>query len=278
MLFIGGCIFPPPGSDENAENRDIALNLPDTLFDADGFVIPGADWGTTYDDITDSYLDNKTLWKNTLIKEGFFEFRYCIDEDDFIPDEEFSTFDDYQWELSNRFLRLVRWFANNNPYNATGELLSNPVVFEDYVVKGIKATAYSNYPSNKEILKGTVVAGGTYTHDTAEYRVAKMLRESENYLILDSILYHYLFIERHTLVDNVAKNTFWNTEDGIHWDLTKDYDNDTSDGVNNDGELVFDYGIEVMDNTISGAAIFNARPSAWLHFAHGLLPLREKMY
>mgnify|MGYP003296053787 CR=1 FL=1 len=137
---------------------------------------------------------------------------------------------------------------------------------------------YNNYNSEDEVLAGIEVAGGTYTNDTAEYRVAKMLRESEDYLILDSILYHYLFIERHTMVDNVAKNTFWNTEDGIHWELTKDYDNDTADGVNNSGNLVFDYGAEVMDNTINGTAIFNARPSAWLHFAHGLRTLREKMY
>jgi hypothetical protein len=105
-----------------------------------------------------------------------------------------------------------------------------------------------------------------------------MLRESENYLILDSIIYHYIFIERHTMVDNVAKNTFWNTEDGIHWELTKDYDNDTADGVNNSGNLVFSYGTEIMDNASDGKDIFNARPSAWLHFAHGLMPLRERMY
>jgi len=105
-----------------------------------------------------------------------------------------------------------------------------------------------------------------------------MLRESENYLILDSIFYHYIFIERHSMLDNVAKNTFWNTEDGIHWELTKNYDNDTADGINNSGHLALDYGVEIMDNTTDGKEIFNARPSSWLHFAHGCLSLREKMY
>ena len=80
------------------------------------------------------------------------------------------------------------------------------------------------------------------------------------------------------MVDNVAKNTFWTTEDGTHWELTKDYDNDTADGVDNSGHLVFDYGVEIMYNDESYADIFNARPSAWLHFAHGLTTLREKMY
>jgi hypothetical protein len=63
--------------------------------------------------------------------------------------------------------------------------------------------------------------------------MAKMLNECEDYLVMDSVLFHYLFIERHTMVDNVSKNTFWSTEDGFHWNLTKNYDNDTSDGNDN---------------------------------------------
>ena len=286
MVTIGG--FYPENKELGVEEHEIGLNLSDDLFDENGFVKPDVeDWGKTFDPILASnpnfseeecWLDNKTLWRNSLIEEGLFEFRYCIDEDDFEPTAEFSDFDSYAWELSNRFLRLVRWFAKNNPSQATNETFETPIKLPAYTIKGIKATAYDNYPSDSEILKGVSFPEQEFTKDTAEYRVAKMLRESENYLILDSILYHYLFIERHTMVDNVAKNTFWNTEDGIHWELTKDYDNDTADGVNNSGNLVFDYGAEVMDDTINGTAIFNARPSAWLHFAHGLRPLREKMY
>lgn len=283
MIHIGGHV-PQVGQEGDANytpERDIGLNLPDDLFDENGFVKPDVDWGTTTIEETGEIFDNKTLWKNALIKEGWFEFRYIIDEDDFIPNEEFNNYEAYQWELSNRFLRLVRWFAKNNPSQATGRELTDSeknFVKTDYKIKGVKESAYNNYPTSAEVLKGITVPGGNYTNDTAEYRVAKMLRESENYLILDSILYHYLFIERHTMVDNVAKNTFWNTEDGIHWELTKDYDNDTADGVNNSGNLVFDYGMEVMDDTSNGTAIFNARPSSWLHFAHGLRSLREKMY
>ena len=286
MITIGG--FYPENKELEVEEHEIGLDLSDDLFDERGFVKADVeDWGKTFDPILASnpnfseeecWLDNKTLWRNALLGEGLFEFRYFIEEEDFEATPEFEDFDSYSWELSNRFLRLVRWFAKNNPSQATDEPLAAPVTFQPYKIKGVKATAYSNYKSEDEVLAGIEVAGGTYTNDTAEYRVAKMLRESEDYLILDSILYHYLFIERHTMVDNVAKNTFWNTEDGIHWELTKDYDNDTADGVNNSGNLVFDYGAEVMDNTANGTAIFNARPSAWLHFAHGLRPLREKMY
>ena len=74
---------------------------------------------------------------------------------------------------------------------------------------------------------------GTYTHDTYEYRMAKMLSECEDHLIMDSMVFHYVFIEQHAMVDNVCKNTFWGTEDGVHWHLAKNYDNDTADGNNN---------------------------------------------
>jgi hypothetical protein len=87
---------------------------------------------------------------------------------------------------------------------------------------------------------------------------------------MDSVVFHYLFIQRHTMVDNVAKNTFWSTEDLIHWDLTKDYDNDTADGNNNSGNLVYSYGIEIGDNEVTNkgetVSIFNAPDSVWLNF------------
>ena len=280
MIIIGG--FVDKDEETGIDSHEVSIILDDNLFDENGFVKSDIeDWGQSYDPISNQWLDNKTLWKNTLIGEGFFEFRYCVDEEDFEPTgkfAEFATFDDYQWELSNRFLRLVRWFAKNNPSQATGEAFETPITLQDYTVKGVKATAYSNYNSADEVLKDTVITGGTFTHDTAEYRVMKMLHESENYVILDSLVYHYLFIERHTMADNVAKNTFWNTEDGIHWEMTKDYDNDTADGVNNNGYLVFDYGIEVMDPDANGVSVFNANNASWLHFIYGLVPLREKMY
>ena len=294
MIIIPG-FYPSGEINVNGENikvegHEISLDLPDEMFDQDGFVIANADWGKTLDPYLQAlgipeeqcYVDNAAMWKNSLIGEEYFEFRYCVDEDDFSNNkvsQEFNSFTEYQQDLSNRFLRLLRWFALNNPSQATNNPLPSPIKFEDYTIKGVKATTnYTNYNSSDEVLKGTVIAGGEYTNDTAEYRVAKMLRESENYLILDSVLYHYIFIERHTMVDNVAKNTFWNTEDGKHWELTKNYDNDTSDGVDNSGHLIYNYGIEIMDNDEKGSHIFNARPSAWLHFAHGLKPLREKMY
>ena len=121
-----------------------------------------------------------------------------------------------------------------------------------------------------------------YTHDTFEYRMAKMLAECEEHLVMDSVMFHYLFIQRHTMVDNVAKNTFWSSEDCKHWDLTKNYDNDTSDGNNNSGYLTYTYGIEPYDMELDDkgvpANIFNASDSVWLVFTHNLYDAQKALY
>lgn len=117
-----------------------------------------------------------------------------------------------------------------------------------------------------------------YEYDTYEYRMAKMLSECEDHLVMDSVIFHYLFIERHCMIDNVAKNTFWSTEDCQHWFLNKDYDNDTADGNDNNGKFTRTYGMEVMDKLNSNVYVFNARQSVWLNFIHGLRDAREYMY
>jgi hypothetical protein len=145
------------------------------------------------------------------------------------------------------------------------------VKFDTYTFKGFDPPGYEGKTNPSEVtLKGFQVSSyaGIYTNDTREYRIAKMLSECEDHLIMDSVMFHYLFVQRHTMVDNIAKNTFWSTEDLIHWDLTKDYDNDTSDGNNNSGYLTFTYGIEMLDTLPGGADIFNASQSVWLNFCH----------
>ena len=187
-------------------------------------------------------------------------------------------------EANQAWYDLIKWFADNNPNAATNEDLAESVHFDAYTFKGY-TSAKTGYSPATQVLKGTTIEtyAGDYNKDTYEYRMAKMLNECEDHLIMDAIVFHFLFIERHTLIDNVAKNTFWHTEDFQHWSMIKDYDNDTSDGNDNSGNLTLTYGYEVLDRVGHStnpnvSFVFNAASSVWLHFIEGLLPARETVY
>lgn len=128
------------------------------------------------------------------------------------------------------------------------------------------------------IIVSSEVIDQPYEYDTFERRMAKMLKECEDYLCMDSVIYHFLFIERHCMIDNVAKNTFWSTEDGLVWNLTKDYDNDTADGNDNNGKFTRSYGMEPMDKLNANVHVFNAYQSVWFNFINNLQEACEHMY
>ena len=178
--------------------------------------------------------------------------------------------------IKNAWKRLVMWMGTNNPADATGAALATPETYGNYTFRGhnrpIKAVDGQHY---EQVLKGTTITtyAGTYTHDTFNRRMAKMLSECEDYLVMDSLVYHFVYLERHTMIDNVSKNNFWSSSDLLHWDMSKAYDMDTSDGNNNSGRLVFDYGDEPLDN-----GIFNARDSVWWVFINGLKDACKTMY
>lgn len=235
--------------------------------------------------VDDSVFSTKTT-DGTYIG---YEFRYPDGNtyNDDIAEQGYSK-EEYQ-ALRDAWVNFVNWMAScdphpydevNHPYGYTGQTLPEPVTFEHYVYKGFAPSGYSN----ESLLQGESeeTYAGTYTNDTYEYRMAKMLSECEDHLVMDSVVFHYLMLERHLLVDNVAKNTFWSTEDLIHWDLTKNYDNDTADGNDNSGLLSFTYGMETTDkinpDDPSSKYAFNATDSVWLGFVEGLKETRQKMY
>lgn len=191
-----------------------------------------------------------------LDSEKFFEFRY--------PDKPTN-------EMKQAFVSFVQWMASSNPSGATNAKLPSPVTYGAYTFKGTGQTG--------EVLAGLTISdyAGTYTNDTYEYRMAKMLHECEDHLVMDAMVYHYVFVEQHALVDNVCKNTFWGTEDLVHWQLAKNYDNDTGDGNNNTGRLVIPYGCEGMD-TLGDGDVFNGKTSVWWGFIYGLYEARRAMW
>lgn len=173
--------------------------------------------------------------------------------------------------------------------NPSGEGLYEKVKtsFGNYTFRGYRCEEQINPETNElwqknytPLVKGlsTSEYNGEFTHDTYQYRMAKMLNECEHYLVMDSVLYHYLFIERHSMIDNVAKNTFWSTEDCKHWNLIKDYDNDTSDGNDNNGKLTIPYGMEALDKIKNTTNVFNANNSVWFNFIYGLHDICQKFY
>ena len=115
----------------------------------------------------------------------------------------------------------------------------------------------------------------------------------KNWFIVDSALYFYLFTERYTMIDNRAKNVFFHYmkhfitseeasalgDDAKYFVLDDEaalinngyrfefwnYDNDSSLGINNSGELTMTYGKEDTDYRTDGdpssGYIFNAAES-----------------
>ena len=124
--------------------------------------------------------------------------------------------------------------------------------------------------TNSALPMPVTVNGNRYTVDTAAYRADKFKAQVEDYFSLKSLLFHYLFTERHLMVDNRAKNTFMSYEydpdySGYRWNFCKDYDNDTAEGNDNSGGLTFTYGLEDTD-MVGDSDVFNAADSVlWVN-------------
>lgn len=232
--------------------------------------------------------------------------KYSLDDGAY--DSRYPKYKKLTNEQKEAWADFVEWMSDCNPTGATGYDLKSTNAVEIKALGKHHLNAEDDYPTFKPYtfrstipywddgingeshvyhtkLGGITVkdfsgeSGRAYTKDTYEYRMAKMLSECEDHLIMDSVVYHYLMIERHLLVDNVAKNTFWSTEDLKHWQLTKDYDNDTADGNDNNGNLTLTYGIEPGDvSNLTNISIFNAYNSVWLHFIMGLREVRAAMH
>ena len=90
-------------------------------------------------------------------------------------------------------------------------------------------------------------------------RLQKFKDEFEDHFVKAPTLFYYLFTEVFLMVDSRAKNLFPTTFDGVHW-LPFPYDFDTAIGINNEGQLVFDYDLEDTD-TVNGDKVFNGQGS-----------------
>ena len=136
--------------------------------------------------------------------------------------------------MKNSFKAMHAWVVSTNRAAATDAVLETPVVYD----------------------------GVSYSTDSAEYRAAKFKAEVGDWFSVDSLLFHYLFTERHCMPDNRAKNTFPAYEydaaaGGYRWNYRNGYDFDTGEGTDNVGGLTFTYGLEDTD-TVGNQHVFNA--------------------
>ena len=111
----------------------------------------------------------------------------------------------------------------------------------------------------------TGVDGTQYTHDTAEYRLAKFKKEFTEHFDMEYALVYYIYTFFALMVDQRAKNLFLTSWDKQHW-MCYFYDNDTIYGINNQGDLVLDYYYEDRDQ-LGDAYVFNGATSTlWVNF------------
>lgn len=73
--------------------------------------------------------------------------------------------------------------------------------------------------------------------------VEKFKSEKWNHLDVYKVAAYYIYLMRFGAVDQVIKNAMLASEDGIHWFFIN-YDNDTVNGVRNDGLLIYNYDID----------------------------------
>ncbi len=153
-------------------------------------------------------------------------------------------------EDAARLSALSAWIVSTDQEAATGRALPQPATY-----------------------------GGTrYTADTAAYRLAKFKAELPGHVELQAILFNYLFTELFLMVDNRAKNAFPTIYTGSKW-LILPYDYDTAIGTNNEGSLVFSYELEDIDQTSSGADVFNGQQSTlWVNLRQAYFDDMRTMY
>lgn len=145
---------------------------------------------------------------------------------------------------------LAAWLVTTDQSAATGDPLASSVTYE----------------------------GVTYTTDSAAYRLAKFKDEFEDHIEKSSALFYYLFTELFLMVDSRAKNAFPSFFRDDKWCFLP-YDFDTAIGINNEGALVFDYSLEDIDTTASGADVFNGQQSVlWVNIRQAFFDDIKAMY
>ena len=142
-----------------------------------------------------------------------------------VPLAEFPT------GIGGRYIAPERFVAGNTAYD---NLYSEYTYDEEGKFKGFGAESYEFRYEMKGITDEQRQANIDAWREFYKFVVTstdeEFVANFENYFVLDSALYYYLFTERYLLVDSRAKNSFWHYAkgaDGVYrWDLCFGYDFD----------------------------------------------------
>lgn len=158
---------------------------------------------------------------------------------------------DESWEILQNNTQMVIWKDDD----FTGDAWKTS--FEGrYPDKNQNTTNLAAFASWLKSTDTTVV-------DTDEEKAARLQKfkdEFADWCNVDAMLFNYIFTEMFLMVDNRAKNAFPTryAADG-KW-LILPYDYDTAIGINNEGELKFDYALEDTD-LVNGNNVYNGQDS-----------------
>ena len=147
-------------------------------------------------------------------------------------------------------------------YNAAKEEWQSTEI-EDGQQKTIKHFEWRMKPSSSDLNEVVTAWNNTVNWVISTIgNSAKFKNEVGNYFSIQSLLYHFLFIEYFAAYDNVSKNTFYSydydpTAGKYLWNINKAYDMDTILAADNDGKPLGDYGKDYGD-TENGRSLFNA--------------------
>lgn len=220
-------------------------------------------------------------------------------------DEENQTnkpawYDDWQarfpsdsFRNTDQLKELVAWVNSTWINAATNDNLSSPVtyripstaIFDREECEGDNSYTITEV---KNAQQATIGYDVRFTKDTAACRLAKFRAQFSDYFEVRSATFYFIFTEFFLMIDSWAKNMFI----GFHGSpittpgrkmrrkaVIEPYDMDTAIGINNSGELMFDYHYETIDTVSSlisggeGAAqgkqtpVMNAQDSVlWSNF------------
>ena len=252
-LYNSACPYQTPYQKENPKVRQGIDGFPIVIFWNDGFTTTflgkynfNNDKGTPE---VFGFSEGDESWE---IKNNTSD-RVLFKNDDFSGTDWLNDFEaryPEDNEDSTNLAVLVSWLKSTDQEAADGAALDAPVTYD----------------------------GTEYSADTAAYRLAKFKAELSQHMEMDAVVFYYLFTELYLMVDSRAKNAFPSAMGGSKW-FSLPYDFDTAIGINNEGTLAFSYNLEDIDQTDTGADVYNGQQSVlWINLRQAFFPQIQAMY